>query len=147
MPKPIKIEKDDVSPMELAKGLHTHFNVYPETVGSETVRMGVCHHDPDMSDLEFSGSSEEAFYVAKGSIKIVWATETGGQEELLVHEGEQVYLPKGLRFKLRSTGESAINVFAAGLSSAPSKAFSEKVAEAANRLRLKLAKFPSLTGD
>jgi len=144
MVRPIKIEKDDVSPLTLVKGVNTRFNVWPDTLGSETVRMGVCYHEADMDDLPFSGNIEEAFYVAKGTIKVVWEGDGGKEEETVVREGEQIFLPKGLRFKLRATGEPAINVFAAGIPVSPT--ISEARVKAAARLRSKLETAPASTG-
>ena len=83
-----------------------------ETVGSDTLRMGVCNHAPDMADLKWSGKVEEAFYVAKGSIKVRWEAEGGEAGEVVAREGEQIFLPRGLNYALRATGEPAINVFA-----------------------------------
>ena len=140
MVRPIKIEKDDVSPLALARGVNTRFNVWPDTLGSETIRMGVGYHEADMDDLPFSGNVEEAFYVAEGTIKVVWERDDGEEEEIVVREGEQIFLPKGLRFKLRATGEPAINVFAAGTTPT-----SEARVKAAARLRSKLEKAPAST--
>ena len=92
--------------------MNTTYNVCRETVGSDTLRMGVCNHAPDMADLKWSGKVEEAFYVAKGSIKVRWEAEGGEAGEVVAREGEQIFLPRGLNYALQATGEPAINVFA-----------------------------------
>jgi 4-oxalocrotonate tautomerase len=110
--RPVKIGAKSIPPLELVKGMNTTYNVCHETVGSDTLRMGVCNHAPDMADLKWSGKVEEAFYVAKGSIKVRWDSEGGEKGEALVREGEQIFLPKGLDYALQATGEPAVNVFA-----------------------------------
>jgi uncharacterized RmlC-like cupin family protein len=112
MTRPIKLGKADVPPVELAKGMRTQYNICHETVISEKLRMGVCHHAPDMADLIWQGMNEEAFYVVRGSIRLIWESSAGEKGDLLAKEGEQIYLPKGLRYILRATGEPAVNVFA-----------------------------------
>lgn len=112
MAKIVKVGKDDIPALDLVKGMHTRYNVCQETAGTELLRMGVCHHDADMADLKWDGKVEEAFYVAKGSIKVLWEGESGERGEAVIHEGEQIFLPKGYHYTLRSTGEPAINVFA-----------------------------------
>ena len=114
MAKVVKLGKSDIPAIDLVRGMHTRFNVCGETVGSEALRMGVCHHDPDMADLKWTAKNEEAFYVAKGSIRVAWEGDAGEKGETIVSEGEQIYLPKGLRYTLGSNGEPAINVFALG---------------------------------
>jgi hypothetical protein len=67
-----------------------------------------------MADLKWSATSEEAFYIAKGSVKVAWENDAGEKGEAIVREGEQIYLPSGFRYTLSSNGEPAINVFALG---------------------------------
>jgi uncharacterized RmlC-like cupin family protein len=114
MPKVAKLKAADIPPMDLTKGMHTRYLVCRETVGSEALRMGVCNHEPDMADLKWEGKSEESFYVAKGSIRLIWEGEGGERGDVVVREGELIYLPKGNRYILRATGEPAINVFGIG---------------------------------
>ncbi len=133
MGKVVKIGPRDVPGLELAKGMLTQYNVCGETVGSEFIKMGVCNHAADMADLKWVAKAEEAFYVAKGSIKVAWEDETGDKGEVVVREGEQVFLPRGLRYALKSTGEPAINVFAVG--GAPSAIGTAFGPEAAAKLR------------
>ena len=111
MPKVVKLSTKDIPPMDLTEGMHTRYMVCRETVGSEALRMGVCHHEPDMADFKWEGKSEESFYVAKGSIRVIWEGGTGESGDVVVREGEQIYLPKGFRYILRATGEPAVNVF------------------------------------
>jgi mannose-6-phosphate isomerase-like protein (cupin superfamily) len=108
----VKIGRDVIPPVELSTGMGTRYNVCQETVGTELLRMGVCHHAADMADMAWEGKSEEAFYVAKGSIKVVWENDRGERGEVVAREGEQLYLPRGNRYILRATGEPAINIFA-----------------------------------
>ena len=110
--RPVKVGARSIPALELAKGMKTTYNVCHETVGSETLRMGVCNHAPDMDDLQWTGKVEEAFYVAKGSIKVRWEGAHGEAGEALVREGEQIFLPRGLHYALQATGEPAVNVFA-----------------------------------
>jgi len=110
--RPLKVGVSAVPALELVKGMNTTYNVCQETVGSDTLRMGVCHHGPDMADLKWAGKVEEAFYVAKGSIKVRWEVEGGETGELVAREGEQIFLPRGLNYALQATGEPAVNVFA-----------------------------------
>jgi 4-oxalocrotonate tautomerase len=110
--RPVKVGARSIPPIELVKGMNTTYNVCHETVGSETLRMGVCNHAPDMADLKWTGKAEESFYVAKGSIKVRWEGDGGEKGEALVREGEQIFLPKGLDYALQATGEPAVNVFA-----------------------------------
>lgn len=114
MAKVFKLSTKDIPPMDLTKGMHTRYMVCRETVGSEALRMGVCHHEPDMADFKWEGKSEESFYVAKGSIRLIWEGGAGDRGDVVVREGEQIYLPKGFRYILRATGEPAINVFGIG---------------------------------
>ncbi|HLW49096.1 MAG TPA: hypothetical protein VKW09_15200 [bacterium] len=114
MPRVVKLSTKDMPPMDLTKGMHTRYMVCRETVGSEALRMGVCHHEPDMADLTWEGKSEESFYVAKGSIRVIWEGGAGERGDVVVREGEQIYLPTGFRYILRATGEPAINVFGIG---------------------------------
>ncbi len=114
MPKVVKLKTADIPPTDLTKGMHTRYLVCHETVGSEALRMGVCHHEPDMADLKWEGKSEESFYVAKGSIRLIWEGQDGDRGDVVVREGEQIYLPRGYRYILRATGEPAINVFGIG---------------------------------
>jgi mannose-6-phosphate isomerase-like protein (cupin superfamily) len=112
MGKVVKIGKAAIPALKLVKGMNTTYNVCLETTGTETLRMGVCHHDPDMDDMKWQGKVEEAFYVAKGSIKVAWDDGQGDKGEAVIREGEQIFLPKGYQYALKSTGEPAINVFA-----------------------------------
>ena len=112
MSKVVKIGKTAIPPVELAKGMGTVYNVCQETVGTEMLRMGVCHHAPDMADMTWQGKAEEAFYVAKGSIRVAWNDGQGDAGETTVREGEQVFLPRGYQYTLKATGEPAVNVFA-----------------------------------
>jgi|GEM_PF-2467636 len=114
MPKVVKLSANDIPAMELVKGMHTRYNVCRETVGSEGMKMGVCHHEADMADLKWEGKTEESFFVARGSIRLLWEGGTGERGDTVVREGEQIYLPKGFRYILRATGEPAINIFAIG---------------------------------
>jgi mannose-6-phosphate isomerase-like protein (cupin superfamily) len=114
MPKVAKLRAADIPPMDLTKGMHTRYLVCRETVGSEALRMGVCNHEPDMADLKWEGKSEESFYVAKGSIRLIWEGDGGERGDVVVREGESIYLPKGFRYILRATGEPAINIFGIG---------------------------------
>ena len=108
----IKIPAKVVPPVELSKGMDTTYNVCQETVGSDTLRMGVCHHAPDMADMKWEGKAEEAFYVVKGSIRVAWDDGRGQSGEVVAREGEQLFLPRGYQYALKSTGEPAVNVFA-----------------------------------
>jgi 4-oxalocrotonate tautomerase len=110
--RPVKVGARSIPPLELVKGMNTTYNVCQETVGSDTLRMGVCNHAPDMADLKWTGKVEEAFYVAKGSIQVRWEAEGGETGEVVAREGEQIFLPRGLNYALQATGEPAINVFA-----------------------------------
>jgi 4-oxalocrotonate tautomerase len=110
--RPLKIGRSAIPPLELVPGMSTQYNVCQETVGSAGLRMGVCHHAPDMADLKWTGKSEEGFYVAKGSIRVRWESDGGEKGEALVREGESIFLPKGLDYALQATGEPAVNVFA-----------------------------------
>jgi mannose-6-phosphate isomerase-like protein (cupin superfamily) len=114
MPNVVKISPRAIPPLELTKGMMTQYNVCNETVGSEFITMGVCNHSPDMDDLKWVARAEEAFYVAKGSIRVAWECEDGDRGEVVVREGEQVFLPRGFRYALKATGEPAINVFTVG---------------------------------
>ena len=129
----VKIGPRDIPGLELAKGMMTQYNVCQETVGSEFITMGVCNHSPDMADLTWVARAEEAFYVAKGSIKVAWETEAGDKGEVVVREGEQVFLPRGFRYALKATGEPAVNVFTVG--GAPSAVGSIFGPEAAAKLK------------
>src|SRR5262245_50706539 len=110
--RPVKIGAKAIPPLELVKGMHTTYNVCQETVGSDTLRMGVCHHGPDMADLKWAGKVEEAFFVVKGSIKLSWEGDGGQAGEVVAREGEQIFLPRGLSYGLEATGEPAVNVVA-----------------------------------
>jgi 4-oxalocrotonate tautomerase len=128
--RPVKIPAKAIPSLELAKGMHTTFNVCQETVGSDTLRMGVCHHAPDMSPLKWTGKVEESFYVAKGSIKLRWEDAGGAAGEALVREGEQIFLPRGLNYSLEATGEPAVNVLAlAGGSTSLAAVYGPEAAE------------------
>jgi 4-oxalocrotonate tautomerase len=110
--RPVKVGRANVPPLELTKGMNTQFNVCHETVGADALRMGVCNHAPDMADLKWTAKAEEAFYVVKGSIRVRWESEHGDKGEVVAHEGEQIFLPRGLNYSLQATGEPAVNVFA-----------------------------------
>ena len=110
--RPVKVSRTGVPPLELTKGMNTQFNVCHETVGADALRMGVCNHAPDMADLKWTAKAEEAFYVVKGSIRVRWESENGDKGEAVAHEGEQIFLPRGLSYALQATGEPAVNVFA-----------------------------------
>jgi 4-oxalocrotonate tautomerase len=138
--RPTKIPAQGVPPLELARGMQTTFNVCQETVGSDALRMGVCHHAPDMNALKWTGKAEEAFYVARGSIKVRWEGEGGESGEALVREGEQIFLPRGFQYALEATGEPAVNVFAiaggsTGVGAAHGAEAGERLRAAAARLR------------
>jgi uncharacterized RmlC-like cupin family protein len=107
-----RVGSKDIPPVELVRGMHTQYNVCAETVGSEFLRMGVCHHDANMADLNWEVKGEEAFYVARGSIKLMWESDSGERNETILREGDQVFLPTGYRYTLRANGEPAVNVFA-----------------------------------
>ncbi len=111
-PRPVKVNRSGIPSLELTKGMNTQFNVCHETVGADALRMGVCHHAPDMADLKWTAKAEEAFYVVKGSIRVRWESENGDKGEALAREGEQIFLPRGLSYALQATGEPAINIFA-----------------------------------
>ena len=111
-PRPVKVSAKSVPPVELVKGMNTTYNVCQETVASDTLRMGVCHHAPDMADLKWTAKAEEAFYVVKGSIKVRWEAEGGESGDVVAREGEQIFLPRGLNYALQANGEAAVNVFA-----------------------------------
>jgi uncharacterized RmlC-like cupin family protein len=108
----VKVGRTGIPPLELTKGMNTQFNVCHETVGADALRMGVCNHAPDMADLKWTAKAEEAFYVVKGSIRVRWESEHGDKGEAVAHEGEQIFLPRGLSYALQATGEPAVNVFA-----------------------------------
>jgi uncharacterized RmlC-like cupin family protein len=110
--RPVKVSRTGIPPLELTKGMNTQFNVCHETVGADALRMGVCNHAPDMADLKWTAKAEEAFYVVKGSIRVRWESENGDKGEAVAHEGEQIFLPRGLSYALQATGEPAVNVFA-----------------------------------
>jgi 4-oxalocrotonate tautomerase len=110
--RPVKVGRASIPPLELTKGMNTQFNVCYETVGADALRMGICRHDPDMADLKWTAKAEEAFYVVKGSIRVRWESEDGDKGETVAHEGEQIFLPRGLNYALQATGEPAVNVFA-----------------------------------
>jgi uncharacterized RmlC-like cupin family protein len=112
MSRVVRIGKAAIPPIELATGMNTVYNVCQETVGTEMLRMGVCHHAPDMADMKWQGKAEESFYVAKGSIRVAWDDGKGDAGEATVREGEQIYLPPGYQYILKATGEPAVNVFA-----------------------------------
>jgi uncharacterized RmlC-like cupin family protein len=114
MSKVVKLNTADIPAIDLTKGMHTRYMICRETVGSEGLRMGVCYHEPDMADLKWEGKSEESFYVANGSIRLIWESAEGDRGDVVVREGQQIYLPKGYRYILRATGEPAINVFGIG---------------------------------
>jgi len=108
-----KVHAKDIPGLELARGMSTQYNVCQETVGSKFLKMGVCTHAPDMADLNWLAKAEEAFYIAQGSIKVLWEDPDGsGRGEAVVRQGEQIFLPAGYRYTLRATGEPAVNVFA-----------------------------------
>ena len=108
-----KVRAKDIPGLELARGMSTQYNVCQETVGSKHLKMGVCTHAPDMAVLNWLAKEEEAFYIAQGSIKVLWEDPDGtGRGEAVVRQGEQIFLPAGYRYTLRATGEPAINVFA-----------------------------------
>jgi 4-oxalocrotonate tautomerase len=111
-PRPVKVNRSGIPPLELTKGMNTQFNVCQETVGADALRMGVCHHAPDMADLKWTAKAEEAFYVVKGSIRVRWESENGDKGEALAREGEQIFLPRGFSYSLQATGEPAVNIFA-----------------------------------
>ena len=108
----IKIPAKVIPPAELSKGMDTTYDVCQETVGSDTLRMGVGHHAPDMADMKGEGKAEEAFYVVRGSIRVAWDDGCGQNGEVVAREGEPLFLPRGYHYALRSTGEPAVNVFA-----------------------------------
>ena len=63
-------------------------------VSSQFLTMGVCTHAPDMADLTRVARAEEAFYIAQGSVKVLWeGADGGGRGEVLVRQGEQIFLP------------------------------------------------------
>jgi mannose-6-phosphate isomerase-like protein (cupin superfamily) len=139
MSKVVKIGSAAVPPLELVKGMNTRYNVCQETTGTETLRMGVCHHEPDMADMTWQGKAEEAFYVAKGSIKVAWDDGQGDKGEAVIREGEQIFMPKGYQYVLKSTGEPAINVFAiaggpTAVSAIMGQEAGDKLREAARKL-------------
>lgn len=109
---PIKIAAKVIPPVELSKGMNTTYNVCQETVGTDTLRMGVCHHAADMAEMKWSGKAEEAFYVVSGSIRVGWDDGQGHTGEVVARAGEQIFLPRGFQYVLKSTGEPAVNVFA-----------------------------------
>ncbi len=138
MPKVVKIEKNVIPPVELSKGMNTRYNVCHETVGTELLRMGVCHHDADMADMQWEGKSEESFYVAQGSIKVLWENDQGERGESVARAGEQLYLPRGNRYTLRATGEPAINIFA--IAGGPTNLRAIKGGEASQAVRAAAAR-------
>jgi uncharacterized RmlC-like cupin family protein len=104
MSRVFKIGKPAIPPIELALGMKTVHNVCQKTVGTKLLRMGVCHHAPDMADMKWQGKSKEVFYVATGSIKVAWDDAQGDQGEAIIREGEQIFLPKGYQYTLKATG-------------------------------------------
>jgi uncharacterized RmlC-like cupin family protein len=111
-PKVKKVGAEAVPPVELVKGMHTRYNMCSETVGAEHLKMGVCHHDADMADLRWEVQGEEAFYIAKGSVKLKWENDAGEKGEAILRAGDQAFLPGGYRYTMSSNGEPAVNVFA-----------------------------------
>ena len=107
-----KIPAKVIPPVELSKGMNTTYNVCQETVNSDTLRMGVCHHAADMADMKWEGKAEEAFYVVSGSIRVAWSDGRDKHGEVVARQGEQIFLPRGYQYVLKSTGEPAVNVFA-----------------------------------
>ncbi len=112
MSKVAKISRGDIPGVESVKGMSTHFNVCQQTVSSEMLRAGVCFHQPNMDDFNWTGKVEESFFVAEGSIKLAWRSDAGEGGEEIVRKGEQIFLPKGIHYTLKATGEPAVNVFA-----------------------------------
>jgi 4-oxalocrotonate tautomerase len=138
--RPVKLEGTAIPPLELVPGMNTQYNVCQETVGSAVLRMGVCNHAPDMADLKWTGKAEEAFYVARGSIRVRWEGDAGEKGETLVREGESIFLPRGLSYALQATGEPAVNVFAiaggsTSLGAAHGPEAAEKLRTAAARIQ------------
>jgi len=107
-----KIPAKVIPPVELSKGMNTTYNVCQETVNSDTLRMDVCHHAADMADMKWEGKAEEAFYVVSGSIRVAWSDGRDKHGEVVARQGEQIFLPRGYQYVLKSTGEPAVNVFA-----------------------------------
>jgi mannose-6-phosphate isomerase-like protein (cupin superfamily) len=83
--------------------------------------------------MKWQGKSEEALYVAKGSIRVAWDDGRGDQGEAVVREGEQIFLPKGYPYALKSTGEPAINGVA--IAGSPTGVSAITGAEAGNKLK------------
>ena len=50
--------------------------------------------------------------MVKGSIRVAWDDGRGQSGEVVAREGEQIFLPRGYQYALKSTGEPAVNVFA-----------------------------------
>src|SRR5262249_42618523 len=100
--RPVKVSRTGIPPLGLTKGMNTQFNVCHETVGADALRMGVCNHAADMADLKWTAKAEEAFYVVKGSIRVRWESEDGDKGEAVAHEGEQIFLPRGLSYALQA---------------------------------------------
>jgi hypothetical protein len=64
--------------------------------------------------------------------------DQGERGEIVVREGEQLYLPKGNRYTLRSTGEPAINIFA--IAGGPTSLAAIKGGEAAQAVKAAVAR-------
>lgn len=130
MNKPIVIAKQDLKPQPFLFGGTLRRIIYPNTVDSVNLFMGIAEADPGTSphrwhthtrdsseeyEIIYPEGFEEFYYILRGKGTIQWKMADGEIHEEPVDEGDTIYLPRGVpEHQLLNTGEDRLVVLYGG---------------------------------
>jgi hypothetical protein len=96
--------------LEFSKGCESAVFVSRERDDARWFYLGLCYHAADMEDFEWEQVSwDEAFYCVKGRLRLHVRDDEGNEAELIVEEGEHIYVPAGYWYTLKATGIDSLN--------------------------------------
>ena len=104
--------------------------IYPATVGSEKLFIGVAEVEPGEAphvfhkhekekigklELEYDSDFEEFYYVVAGSGSMQWKTDDGTLHERAVDAGDAIYMPPGVcEHRIFNSGGERLTVLYGG---------------------------------
>lgn len=97
--KPVKITNISVPTRTKTKGFLCKNNVPIPVLGS-LVTMGKCEFDADFEDITvvLAEKEDEALYIIRGSLRILWEDMEGNKGDITVNAGEYIYMPGGYKY-------------------------------------------------
>ena len=104
--------------------------IYPATVGSEKLFVGVAEVEPGEAphvfhthgkekigdiELEYDSEFEEFYYVVTGNGSMQWRTDDGTLHEQAVNAGDAIYMPPGVcEHRIFNSGGTRLTVLYGG---------------------------------